>query len=63
MTLESVLSYIEQADDTQLSEITDALSARYRVLFPDWEVAYLALPLHDPDRRAQILELARRTYC
>ena len=62
MTLDDVLLFIAQADDGQLNGITDALSARYKVLFPDWDVAYMAFPLNDPDRREEILELARRTY-
>ena len=62
MELSEVLTFISQADDGQLNDISHALSARYKILFPDWEVAYLALPLHDPQRRAELLELARKTY-
>ena len=62
MELSGVLSFIAQADDGQLNAITDALSARYKALFPDWEVVYLALPLHDAERREQLWELARKTY-
>ena len=62
MELAEVLSFISQADDAQLNDITSALSARYKVLFPDWEVVYLALPLHDPQRRAELWEQARKTY-
>ena len=60
MEISDVLSYIAQADDGQLNEITSALTARYKVLFPDWEVVYLSLPLQDPERREQIWELARK---
>ena len=62
MTLEDIILFISQADDSQLTTITDALSARYKALFPDWEVVYLALPLHDAERRDQLWELARKTY-
>ena len=62
MELSDVLSFISQADDAQLNDITTALSARYKALFPDWEVVYLALPLHDPQRRAELWELARKTH-
>ena len=62
MELAEVLSFISQADDAQLNDITRALSARYKTLFPDWEVIYLALPLHDAERREQLWELARKTY-
>ena len=60
MTLEDIILFISQADDTQLNEITSALTARYKTLFPDWEVVYLALPLQDLERREQIWELARK---
>ena len=60
MEISDVLSYIAQADDGQLNDITSALTARYKVLFPDWEVVYLSLPLRDPERREQLWELARK---
>ena len=62
MELSDVLSFISQADDAQLNDITTALSARYKTLFPDWEVVYLALPLHDPQRRDELWALARKTH-
>ena len=60
MEISDVLSYIAQADDGQLNDITSALTARYKVLFPDWEVVYLSLPLQEPERREQLWELARK---
>ena len=62
MELSEILSFISKADDSQLNTITDALSARYKTLFPDWEVVYLALPLHDPQRRDELWAQARKTY-
>ena len=62
MTLEEVLTFISQADDGQLNDITHALIARYQVLFPDYDVAYLAFPLNDPQRRTELLEMARKIY-
>ena len=62
MTLDDILLFISQADDGQLNEITTALSARYKVLFPEWDVLYLAMPLDDPERRAEILEQVRKIY-
>ena len=62
MELSEILSFISLADDSQLNTITDALSARYKALFPDWEVVYLALPLHDAERREKLWELARKSY-
>ena len=62
MELAEVLSFISQADDAQLNDITRALSARYKTLFPDREVIYLALPLHDVERREELWALARKTY-
>ena len=62
MTLEDIFLFISQADDAQLNDITTALSARYKVLFPDWEVLYLALPLHDAERREELWAQARKTH-
>ena len=62
MELSDILSFIDQADDGQLNDISAALSARYKTLFPDWEVVYLALPLHDAERREQLWQLARKTH-
>ena len=62
MELSDVLSFISQADDAQLNDITTALSARYKVLFPDWEVLYLALPLHDAERREELWAQARKAH-
>ena len=62
MTLEDIFLFISQADDAQLNDITTALSARYKVLFPDWEVLYLALPLHDAERREELWAQARNAH-
>ena len=62
MTLDDIIYFISQADDGQLNDIGAALSARYKTLFPDWEVVYLALPLHDAERREQLWQLARKTH-
>ena len=62
MTLEEVLTFISQADGEQLNDITHALTVRYKVLFPDYDVAYLAFPLNNPQRRAELLELIRKIY-
>ena len=62
MTLDDILLFVSQADDGQLNEITTALSARYKVLFPEWDVLYLAMPLDDPERRAEILEQVQKIY-
>ena len=62
MELSDILSFIDQADDGQLNDISAALSARYKTLFPDWEVVYLALPCQDPERRKQLWELAREAH-
>ena len=62
MELTDVLSFISQADDAQLNDITTALSARYKTLFPDWEVLYLALPLHDAERREELWAQARKAH-
>ena len=58
MEIQNVLDFIEQADDYELNEMMDAITERYQVLHPDWEVSYLALPKHDRHKRREILEFA-----
>ena len=60
MELEQVLEVIQQADDYQINEIINALTERYKRVFPDWEVVFLALPLHDPVQRKQTIEYVLR---
>ena len=58
MDLNFVLDFIKQADDFELNEMMDAITERYKVRHPDWEVSYLALPKHDRHKRREILEFA-----
>ena len=60
MVLEEIVHYINQADDIEINQIIDALTQRYKQVYPGWEVAFLAMPLDDPARRQAILELAMR---
>ena len=62
MTLDDVLHFIAQADDGQLNDMTAALSARYKALFPDWDVLYLAVPLNEPRRQEEILDRVWKLY-
>jgi len=34
----------------------DAITERYKRCYPDWEIAFLALPLKDTEQRKVILE-------
>ena len=61
MQLNDVIQFIYQADDLEVNAIIDALSQRYKVVYPDWEVAFMALPLNDQSRRNTILDLLKRT--
>ena len=60
MELRDVLTFIAQADDLEINEIIDALTARYKAVYPDWEVAFLSMPLNDPERRRAIWEHATK---
>ena len=62
MILDDILQYIHQADDDEINQIIDALTARYRRLYPDWEVIFAALPLNDMERRRTMLEMALKIY-
>ena len=62
MELYQVIRFIHQADDNEINLIIDALTARYRRLYPDWEVIFAALPLNDMEQRRAMLEQALRVY-
>ena len=62
MELNQVISFIHQADDDEINQIIDALTARYKRVYPGWEVAFTALPLGDVERRRTILEDVLRTH-
>ena len=62
MILEDILQYIHQADDDEINQIIDALTARYKRVYPGWEVIFAALPLNDMERRRTMLEQALKVY-
>lgn len=60
MELDTILAAIREADEDQLIRMADAITERYREVYPDWEVAFLALPLHDEERRKRTLEFVMK---
>ena len=57
-TLPQVLEFIRQADDCQVSEIIHTLVARYKEVYPDWEVVFLSLPKNNPTERKNMIQRA-----
>lgn len=53
-----VFDWIEQADIPQLQEIMDAIQDRYALVYPDWDILYLALPKQDCTQRRDLLKKA-----
>ena len=62
MELNQIITFIHQADDDEINQIIDALTARYKRVYPNWEVAFIALPLRDMERRRTILEDVLRVH-
>ena len=62
MILDDILQYIHQADDDEINQIIDALTARYKRVYPGWEVIFATLPLEDTQRRRTMLEMALKIY-
>lgn len=58
MDISTILNFINQADDTELTQMVNAIMERYKGLHPGWEVMFLSLPLHDPQARRRLLEFA-----
>ena len=50
-TLFNVLERIEQADDFEINEIIQAVIRRYKMVFPDWEIIFLSLPVQSEERK------------
>ena len=57
-SLDQVLTFIHQADDTQINEIIQAVVKRYARVFPDWEVIFLSLPRNNPAKRREMIQSA-----
>ena len=55
-SLTQVLKFIQQADDGQVSEIIQAIVARYGEVYPDWDVTFLSLPKNNPTERENIIQ-------
>ena len=62
MELNQIIAFIHQADDDEINQIIDALTARYKRVYPGWEVIFAALPLEDTEQRRTMLEQALRIY-
>ena len=58
LTLAKVLKFIHQADNSQVSEIIQALVSRYGEVHPDWDVAFLSLPKNNPAERENMIQSA-----
>lgn len=54
--LAQILSYIRSTEDSQLEQILSAALDRKRVLFPDWDIQYIAVPKNDPREQEILLE-------
>ncbi len=54
--LESLLTEISQANDVEINQMLDAITERYKKFYPDWDIAFLALPLKNTEQRKMILK-------
>lgn len=53
ISLEELLLRIEYAAPEEIDAIIDALQARYKRLFPDWEVAFLSVSTGNPENQRE----------
>lgn len=60
--ISEVLSYIENANDSQINQIMDAVERRYRTAFPNWEVIYVAVHREPEKRKQDIDSIIGRLY-
>ena len=54
-TTQPLTSYIQNANDTELASIVQAVLARYRTLFSGEDVIFLSFPENDRDARVALL--------
>ena len=57
-TTQPLISYIQNANDTELASIVQAVLARYRTLFPGEDVVFPSFPENDRDARVTLLRHA-----
>ena len=53
-----IMKLLSSAKEEDVDEILDAVFARRRELFPDWDMIYFALPKNNPKERKMLLEQA-----
>ena len=58
MNVKSICKYISNADETSVDQILESAFNRRRLLFPDWDMIYFALPKNNSAERKWMLEQA-----
>lgn len=56
MEIKEILDEIRKADSVEIDILMDAVFDRKRILYPEWDIQYLALPKKDWVKRRHILE-------
>ena len=57
MNLEELKMQIRRVEADGVEELMDAVFARKRELFPDWDIVYIALPKNNWKERRRTLEM------
>ncbi len=57
--MEDILEVIKTLTQPELQKVMEAIEARYNVLYPQWDVLYIALH-KDPELRKQELAALQR---
>ena len=52
--MQQIIEKIEQADDFEIQKIMETVERRYALLFPDWEVVYIAVHKEPALRRSDL---------
>lgn len=60
--MNEVIKAIENASDTQINEIINAVTRRYERLYPDWEVVFYSISREPKKRRTQKWQLLRMIW-
>ena len=62
MEISEILQAIQEAGPEDMSDLVNTLSRRYRQLYPDWDILYIACPKNNPEEKRVILDYIVRYF-
>ena len=63
MIQQEVIDRITQAEAGEIQEYVAAAFNRYRQLYPEWDITYMAIPKNDPEDRKRTIQYMIEMLC